>query len=35
MLEYLRSLKKLDNYNQETSLIEVEIMSKGDKKIRE
>ena len=44
MLEYLHSLKKLDNYNQETSLIEenftdfkdeVEIMSKGDTEIRE
>ena len=44
MLEYLHSLKKIDKYNQETSLIEesftdfkdeVEIMSKSDKKTRE
>ena len=44
MLEYLHSLKKIDNYNQETSLIEesftdfkdeVEIMSKSHKKTRE
>ena len=41
ILEYLHSLKKIDNYNQETSLIEesrtdfeyeVDIMSEGDKK---
>ena len=41
MLEYLYSLKTIDNYNRETSLIEesftdfkdeVEIMSKRDKK---
>ena len=41
MLEYIHSLKKIDDYNQATSLIEesltdfkdeVEIMSKGDKK---
>ena len=41
MLEYLHSLKKIDNYNQETSVIEesfqdvkdeVEIMPEGDKK---
>ena len=41
MWEYLYSLKEIDNYNQETSLIEesftdfkdeVEIMSKRDKK---
>ena len=41
MVEYLHSLKKIDNYNQETSLIEesrtdfeyeVDIMSEGDKK---
>ena len=41
MWEYLYSLKEIDNYNQETSLIEesftdfkdeVEIMSEGDKK---
>ena len=41
MLEYLHSLKKIDNCNQETSLIEesytdfkydVEIISEGDKK---
>ena len=44
MLEYIHSLKKIDDYNQATSLIEenftdfkdeVEIMSKGDTKIRE
>ena len=44
MLEYLHSLKKIDNYNQETSLIEesrtdfeyeVDIMSEGDKKTKE
>ena len=44
MLEYTHSLKKIDDYNQATSLIEesltdfkdeVEIMSKGDKKTRE
>ena len=41
MLEYLRSLKTIDDYNKETSLIEenftdfknmVEVMSKGNKK---
>ena len=41
MLEYLHSLKKFDNYNQEASVIEqsftdfqdeVEIVSKSDKK---
>ena len=41
MLEYLHSLKRIDNYNQETSVIEesfqdvkdeVEIMPEGDKK---
>ena len=44
MLEYLHRLKKIDNYNQETSLIEesrtdfeyeVDIMSEGDKKTKE
>ena len=44
MLEYLRSLKRTDDYNQATSLIEesftdvkdeVENMSKSDKKIME
>ena len=41
MLEYLRSLKTIDDYNKETSLIEenftdfknmVEVLSKGNKK---
>ena len=44
MVEYLHSLKKIDSYNQETSLIEesftdfkdeVEIMSKSHKMTRE
>ena len=44
MVEYLHSLKKIDNYNQETSLIEeirtdfeyeVDIMSEGDEKTKE
>ena len=44
MLEYLHSLKRTDDYNQATFLIEksftdfkdeVEIMSKSDKKTRE